>query len=70
MKTREQIITDMCCAWRHDYGLDKEEGADGMVSGMTSKERQTLWNDMERIFDECIVPLFAIPDSRSLCDND
>ena len=72
MKNREQIIADMCLTLRHDYGLTKEEGANGLVSGMTTQERQSLWNEMAQVFDNVIAPhmMFRIPDSRDLCGND
>lgn len=60
MKTREQIITDMCYTWRHDYGLDKLEhdGPGGLISaGLTDAERQLLWRQMAQIFDNCIAPV-------------
>lgn len=59
MKTREQIITDMCYTWRHDYGLDRSVGtgfADLVTSGMTDQERTDLWNRMAQIYDNCIAP--------------
>jgi hypothetical protein len=73
MKNREQIITDMCRTWRHDYGLDKDPGAHGFITlGMTEHERKVLWNAMAQVFDNCIVAhlTLEIPDSRPLCDND
>lgn len=60
MKTREQIITDMCYTWRHDYGLDRSVGtgfADLISSGMTDQERTDLWNRMAQIYDNCIAPV-------------
>jgi hypothetical protein len=76
MKTREQIITDMCYTMRHDYGIDRVI-SDGMFtdlisSGMTDNERELLWNEMAQIFDNCISPhmIFKIQDSRYMCDND
>jgi hypothetical protein len=59
MKTREEIITAMCYTMRHDYGLDKSIGtgfADIISSGMTSDERQAMWNQMAQIFDNDINP--------------
>lgn len=83
MKTREQIITDMCYTMRHDYGLTKsepehnnEEGIFDIVgvlaSGMTDKERKSLWNQMAQLFDNCVAPhmKFKIPDSRKYCGNE
>jgi hypothetical protein len=60
MKTREQIITDMCYTWRHDYGIDKTIGtgfADIISSGMTTTEREALWQQMAQIYDNCIAPV-------------
>ena len=55
-KTREDIINDMCFTYRHDYGLDKREGAYAFESGMTDIERKGLWNQMAQIFDNDIAP--------------
>lgn len=77
MKNREQIITDMCYTWRHDYGLIKESlEVDSISSGMTDSERKMLWNAMAHVFDRNIAPLLKqitqekISDSRNICDND
>jgi len=75
MKTREQIITDMCYTCRHDYGITKNNAGnstDILSSGMTDSERKSLWNQMAQLFDNNIAPhmKFKIPDSRSFCDND
>jgi hypothetical protein len=59
MKTREEIITSMCYTMRHDYGLDKSVGtgfADIISSGMTARERETLWRQMAQLFDNDIAP--------------
>jgi len=56
MKTRDEIITDMCYAWRHDYGLDKWPDEFSFRSGMTPAERTILWNQMARLFDDNISP--------------
>jgi hypothetical protein len=71
MKTREQIITDMCYTMRHDYGLIKHD-VDLISSGMTDFERESLRDSMTQIFDNCIAPhmIFKIQDSRYMCDND
>jgi hypothetical protein len=55
MKTREQIITDMCYTWRHDFGINKDS-TDLLSSGMTHEEREFLWKQMAQIFDNCIAP--------------
>jgi hypothetical protein len=59
MKTREQVITDMCYTWRHDYGLDRQEhdGPGGLIScGLTNAQREQLWQQMAQIFDNNIAP--------------
>lgn len=61
MKTREQIITDMCYTFRHDYGLRKPENTLGdfisnINSGMTEREAHALWKQMAQIFDNNIAP--------------
>ena len=59
MKTREEIITAMCYAWRHDYGVDRQEhdGPGGLIiMGLTTAQREILRQKMEQIFDNAIVP--------------
>ena len=56
--TREQIITNMCLTFRHDYGLEISED-DRMYtlnSGMTKREREGLYLNMEQVFDNDIAP--------------
>ena len=57
---REQIITSMCCTWRHDYGLEKHADPCGYtfpeLSGMTKEERAFLFSQMAQIFDNDIAP--------------
>ena len=60
MKTREEIITAMCYAWRHDYGLDKK---DAFLSGTTQEQRQYIWNQMSQIYDNVIAPNMILKDS-------
>jgi hypothetical protein len=57
MRTREEIINSMCYTWRHDFGLDKHPEALPLEAGMTTLERQHLWNSMAQIFDNDISPL-------------
>lgn len=57
--TEQDIIHAMCLTWRHDYGLHltPEEAALGsLLSGMTARERQALYNQMEQLFNNCIKP--------------
>ena len=50
---REQLITDMCLTFRHDYGLviSEDERMYSLSSGMTELERQGLFNTMSQVFD-------------------
>jgi hypothetical protein len=57
MKTREQIITDMCYTWRHDYGLDRQEHDGLITAGITKNQREQLWHQMAQIYDNCIAPV-------------
>jgi hypothetical protein len=81
MKTRDEIITDMCYTWRHDYGIVKDaeyknrnsEFIDSISSGMYQWEREHLWKQMAQIFDNDIAPHMefrAAATSRNICDND
>jgi hypothetical protein len=57
MKTRKQIVADMCLTMRHDFGLERTEPAyPGLSSGLTVAERQALWNQMAQVFDDVIFP--------------
>ena len=59
MRTKEQIILDMCYTWRHDYGLDKDEhdSGGGFVScGLTDDERKILYAQMKQLYENCIEP--------------
>ncbi len=60
MKTREEIIHDMCITYRHDYGLDKDPTAPSWCAGMTPKEREGLWRTMAQIYDNNIKPIMGI----------
>jgi hypothetical protein len=75
MKTREQIVADMCMTWRHDFGLTRgEPGSDdfaqSIMSGMTRDERQELYNHMNQVFEHCFKDLYqelaALKNGRSV----
>jgi len=81
MKTREQLITDMCYTRRHDYGIVKDaeyknrnsEFIDSISSGMYQWEREHLWKQMEQLFDNNIAPYMEfkhIATSKNICGND
>ena len=58
MKTREEIINNMCMTFRHDYGLriSEDDRMYTLMSGMTEREAQALFNTMAQIFDNDIAP--------------
>lgn len=59
MKKREEIINNMCMTFRHDYGLEisEDDRMYTLMSGMTKREREELYNTMAQIFDNDIAPL-------------
>ena len=57
MKTKDEIITDMCYTYRHDYGLDKDPSDPPWTAGMTPDERKGLYQTMSQIFEHNIEPL-------------
>jgi len=65
MKTREEIITDMCYTYRHDYGLDKDPNDPSWLSGMTPDERKGLWETMAQIYDNDIAPIMDLKNGKS-----
>ena len=64
MKSSEEIITDMCYTYRHDYGLDKDSNDPPWLSGMTPKERKGLYNTMAQIFDNNIAPVMELKNGK------
>ncbi len=63
--TREQIITDMCYTFRHDFGLDRNPEDAPWVSGMTESERKGLWETMAQIYDNNIAPNMVLKNGKS-----
>ena len=57
--TKNEIITDMCMTYRHDYGLTRRPEDPPWVAGMTDEERLGLYKTMEQIYDNCIAPLMT-----------
>lgn len=62
MKTREQVITEMCYTYRHDYGLTRSSDDPPWCAGMTDSERKGLWLTMSQIFDNNIAPYMQMKD--------
>jgi hypothetical protein len=65
MKTREEIIMDMCYTYRHDYGLDKDPNDPSWLSGMTPDERRGLYETMAQIYDNDIKPIMDLKNGKS-----
>ncbi len=63
--TREQIITDMCYTYRHDYGLDRQIEDPPWLAGMTEPERKGLWETMAQIYDNNIAPNMVLKNGKS-----
>jgi len=57
MKDKEQIITDMCYTYRHDYGLRKEDGEPNWTAGITEQDAKMLYKTMEQIYNNNIEPI-------------
>jgi len=57
VKDKEQIITDMCMTYRHDYGLRKKDGEPNWTSGMTEQDAKMLYKVMEQIYNNNIEPI-------------
>lgn len=83
MRTREQIINNMCMTFRHDYGIVKDpdykkipgmtDFIDSVSAGMYQYEREALWRQMAQIFDNDIAPYMEFKKtatSRNICGND
>lgn len=57
MKSKEELIHDMCMTFRHDYGLRKSPDAGPLSSGMTEQDAKMLYNSMEQIYNNNIEPI-------------
>jgi hypothetical protein len=57
MKSKEEVVTDMCYTYRHDYGIDKDPKGPSWVAGMTKQEREMLYKTMEQIYDNNLAPV-------------
>ena len=54
MKTKVQIISDMCLRWNHSYGLiidDDLRKRWPFASGFTMNERKQLYRQMEDLYE-------------------
>ncbi len=67
MKSKEEIINEMCLDYRHDYALRKLDTDPTWTSGMTEKDAKSLYMVMEQIYNHIVEPrLKEINDSRKV----
>jgi hypothetical protein len=59
MKSKEEIIHDMCMTYRHDYGLRKKPNEPSWTSGMTEEDAKMLYKTMEQIYTNNIEPMLS-----------
>ena len=59
MKTKEEIIHDMCFTYRHDYGLRKDPNEPNWTAGMTEQDAKMLYKTMEQIYNNNIEPILG-----------
>ena len=57
MRTKEEIIHDMCMTYRQDYGLRKELTDPPWTSGMYEQDAKMLYKTMEQIYNNDIEPI-------------
>lgn len=60
MVSRKKIISDMVMTTRHDAGLrltEEEKKAHPLMSGMTQRQYDALWNSMAQLFDKDVKPV-------------
>jgi predicted ATPase len=56
MKSKEEIIHEMCLDYRHDYGLRKLDTDPTWTSGMTERDAKMLYTVMEQIYNQVVEP--------------
>ena len=57
MKNKEEIISDMCYTYRHDFGLRKGPDEPSWTAGMTEQDAKMLYKVMEQIYNNNIEPI-------------
>ena len=67
MKTKEEVIHDMCMTYRHDYGLRKLPTDPPWTAGMTEEDAKMLYKVMEQIYNNDIAPL--VQEAKDLIDG-
>jgi len=69
MKTKEEIIHDMCMTYRHDYGLRKDPSDPPWTAGMTEQDAKMLYKTMEQIYNNDIAPIMEYYDKLKRGDH-
>lgn len=67
MKSKEEVIHDMCMTYRHDYGLRKLPTDPPWTAGMTEEDAKMLYKVMEQIYNNDIAPL--VQEAKDLIDG-
>jgi len=57
MKSRDEIIFDMCMTTDHSFGLVSDDP--GQFGALSPAERRAIWNNMSQLYDHHIAPLVA-----------
>jgi hypothetical protein len=57
MKSKTEIIHNMCMTYRHDYGLRKKPDDPPWTAGMTEEDAKMLYKTMEQIYTNDIEPI-------------
>lgn len=70
MKSKEEIINEMCLDYRHDYYIRKLDTDPTWTSGMTEKDAKMLYNVMENLYNQIVEPrLKEINDRKKVRNN-
>ena len=63
MITKEEIICSMCYTMRHDFGITADP-YHPLSSGITAAERQSIYDNMCQLFDNCIAPYMTFKNEK------
>jgi len=69
MKSKEEIINEMCLDYRHDYGIRKLDTDPPWTSGMTEKDAKSLYNVMEQLYNQIVEPRLEEINDRTKVRN-
>ena len=56
MKSKEEIINEMCLDYRHDFNIRKLDTDPTWTSGMTERDAKMLYTVMEQIYNQVVEP--------------